>query len=710
MAPAAPRKQLEEVRAARARAGCDSASATDPSMPIPVAPLRKRLFGKQPVARHGGLLRRESTRPLQDLSGPLHEHTCRNASTQQKKRLLARSEHRELHEDVAEDERCPAETGTPSDLLASVAIAGAVGVALAAATSVPSSGPRVEHDRPARNVQEHASTARSEAAGIAAAAAGKRIREAEARGIGNAGKISKLQSMTAGPGEDEQFGTRARFKLRLALEQSRKRSGASSAATQGVDEELATQDGSNLQGPPHDSGVAPGDVEANVADGCVVAALPRCSSCFRTGHADCSSHLCDFTPCCFCLSIFVTTHADSQICQEVQRLSGCHTCGREDCFSSSLACCSRTGSLTADDVGIRPSLVDLMEDLTGRILDDKPRAFLNAAPIWGRGSCYISAGLQVLFSSLRVQMLLAQIVSRQKPDSDVWNFCTQTSIAGIQACRRQQDLSDKTLATTFAACMQGSDQGGTSLRGQPLYPALFLRECYSGAQEDSSLFLMTCLQSCHETKQIFRGSFRPAVLSCSACGHQSTAGSHADERIFITLQIESRCRDSGVQYDSVQDAVNASFTETLPETFSGFCDNCKQRWSHKCQPVERPPTALILQVKRWAAKITPDRKIVYERLSSTMRLDEEIVVENLVYDLKGIVFHHGPTPDGGHYAAVARHGGRLGAFYVYNDACRRSLDPIALTCDARLPGSWASQAFHATTLLYEQRCDVDPQM
>ena len=80
---------------------------------------------------------------------------------------------------------------------------------------------------------------------------------------------------------------------------------------------------------------------------CGVEVAYGCSSCHRACHTNCHSELCLFSPCGFCFSHGVTTHADSPLCSGVQQANGCHACLRTGCSISSLGCPSRPTQCTA---------------------------------------------------------------------------------------------------------------------------------------------------------------------------------------------------------------------------------------------------------------------------------------------------------------------------------------------------------------------------
>ena len=360
------------------------------------------------------------------------------------------------------------------------------------------------------------------------------------------------------------------------------------------------------------------------------------------------------------------------------------------------------------DANGMPSILNLkqsVERFLNCAADDKPRPFANALVTqWGQGSCYINAALQVLFASHRMQQCLAQVLSECRFRAETWKFLADTNINGIrekaEARITEAAWSDATLALTLAAAMQGSAGDGRSLRGRPLFPALFLRECYGGPQEDSMHFLLACLERCPRSLPHCTGRFHPAFLQCAACGQQQAGGGHADEQLFTSLQVQTHCKDSGDPCQTVQNALHASWTETLDDDpdFTGRCPSCPNLWKHKSQTVQNPPAVLLVSIKQWAQNIENDGSVTTHRRSSGMRLDETVQIEAATYSLHGVIFHQGLSPGSGHYVAVARHGVDAEPFFLYNDACRRAITRTALVCDTRFFG----EHFHATGLLYDR--------
>ena len=84
-----------------------------------------------------------------------------------------------------------------------------------------------------------------------------------------------------------------------------------------------------------------------------------------------------------------------------------------------------------------------------------------------------------------------------------------------------------------------------------------------------------------------------------------------------------------------------------------------------------------------------------------MLLDDSFSLQGVTYQLQAAVFHHGDSPERGHYVAAARHGSGATPFFVYNDQLRKAL-PGPLTITMELPGIWSEMTFYASLLLYEK--------
>ena len=128
----------------------------------------------------------------------------------------------------------------------------------------------------------------------------------------------------------------------------------------------------------------------------------------------------------------------------------------------------------------RTTLQKLLQNLVGSRIETQPRPFENSLRIaWGGGSCYISAALQLLFASRRLQLLLAGIVQdhaprylehhRKERGVELWDFCTRRNWLEVQEWSRRGSsehhkeavvqINDVCLAITYASVMQSQTAG-----------------------------------------------------------------------------------------------------------------------------------------------------------------------------------------------------------------------------------------------------------
>ena len=75
--------------------------------------------------------------------------------------------------------------------------------------------------------------------------------------------------------------------------------------------------------------------------------------------------------------------------------------------ASAVPCASRAET-GARGRSTRDIVKDQLASVVGDHLDEKPRPFKNALGLWGAGSCFINASLQLLFASENVQRTLAE--------------------------------------------------------------------------------------------------------------------------------------------------------------------------------------------------------------------------------------------------------------------------------------------------------------
>ena len=364
-----------------------------------------------------------------------------------------------------------------------------------------------------------------------------------------------------------------------------------------------------------------------------------------------------------------------------------------------------TASITSNQ-----TRAQLLLPFLGSVVEDKPRPFANAIGVWGDGSCYLNAALQLLFSSPRVQLTLSRLISTWRDPSTfsqrLWRFCTLAGLPEIKASRRRatRTWDDNTLAFTFAAAMQARTPDGRSIRGRHLFPALFLKEFYDGRQEDASDFLLQCLRQCPLTQKHCEGEFSQASFRCATCG--TTAMSHAPEieRKFSTLQIQLQDPDTGRLCSSLEQALHHLGTDRLDDEFQETCTNasCARRWSHKLRTVEVMPDTLILLLNSWE-NVGTSRNPMLRRIPCLLPIPNTLTFQDSTFLLYGVIYQTGDTPRSGHYVAVTRHGHRAESFLVYNDELRQSVPRATLSCSMSLPGSGKDEIFHATTFLYERQ-------
>ena len=314
----------------------------------------------------------------------------------------------------------------------------------------------------------------------------------------------------------------------------------------------------------------------------------------------------------------------------------------------------------------------LLERLIGSGAAERPRPFGNVLlGGWGLGSCFINAALQMMFASGRVRRTLAWIArSRAGELGDCWTFARRAGIREIQAEQLQAPessgikcLEDRRLALTFAAAMQGRDEG-RDLRGLPLLPSLVLAWGYAGAQDDPVLFVLRCLEACPEVRRHFLGQYEVQRLQCGGCG-EWRAEDHGDDRSFVNLVISP-------EFDSVQAAIDASFLHEVDDGFRGRCGHCQGRFARKVQSVETVPGTLLIEVKVFETYQSRGGELRYRRMERRLRLEEVVTLRGQNFSLQGLVLQlHASSPASGHYVAVARHGGSRDSFYEYDDRNRR---------------------------------------
>ena len=361
--------------------------------------------------------------------------------------------------------------------------------------------------------------------------------------------------------------------------------------------------------------------------------------------------------------------------------------------------------------------------LMGSALDNKPRPFANVVGMWGGGSCFINAGLQVLFASEAVQAALARVVrgvrragAEEAELEELLRFTSRASVPEIKEAAEARALAratrrpaearrvsvpggcERALAVTLAVAMQGRVSGG-DVPGLHFYPSPILRHYYMGEQEDAVQFLMLCLGDCPRVLALFRGRFTAAELECGRCGHRWPAGSGANERDFTRLEVAPRCWETNAEFRDVQEAVEKCTVEPLVG-FRTFCACCasEQRMRCKVRAVEVAPRVLLVEVQQWDNS--------QQRVHHNMAVNEILHVAGHDFSLRGLVLHRGGSPRGGHYVAVARHGRDSEPYYLYNDRLRVSQARDTIASVMRVRNGSQIEPFYVSALLYERVDDA----
>ena len=314
----------------------------------------------------------------------------------------------------------------------------------------------------------------------------------------------------------------------------------------------------------------------------------------------------------------------------------------------------------------------LLEHLIGPGADEQPRPFANVlGGGWGQGSCFINAALQMMFASGRVRQTLARIARRRAGELGAcWTFARRAGVREIIAEQQQAPessgikcLDDRKLALTFAAAMQGRDEG-RDLRGFHLLPSLVLAWGYTGEQDDPVQVVLRCLEACPSVRRHFLGQFEVQRLQCGGCGEWQ-AEDHGSDRSFVNLVVAPN-------FSSVQAAIDASFQIPINDEFRGRCSHCQGRFARGVQSVETVPDTLLIEVKVFEAYLGRGGELRYRRIERRLRLDEVVTLRGQNFSLQGLVLQlHASSPASGHYVAVARHGGSRDSFYEYDDSNRR---------------------------------------
>ena len=441
------------------------------------------------------------------------------------------------------------------------------------------------------------------------------------------------------------FGAKRRRELREALERSRNNvaqscvgSVAETDTTEGIGR--LDQSGSNDPKPGSSEPTWPKLTKNNSTcsfvchSGAHVCSLDvdrGCPSCQRTCHADCRDVLCEFVPCGICLSMYVVTHIDSDVCRECQLSGVCHTCGVEGCWSSS------------------PSCVEPRADLGSDILHEKekPRAFWNLG-----SSCWMNSAVQALMAPVAFKRILTALWQNLRDDFRQELGCA----AGIPQHQREAAAPLTSHQVRLSATLSSAH---VAPRLEPLCPALFTEIFYKGVQDDAAEFVRWVLhpRDSPSLSQVLEGRM-DQVLTCNntACKHPRETTSEYYGSLTLPLRTAG-----GEVFGSVQEAVDKYMPDETV-ALDEICQCGRNDGYTKTHSFIVFPKVLVVFLNRWAGHHRADAVLHSIKASPTLSF------RGTFYRLCASVCHLGPNPNSGHYVTVARHPTELGDWWLYDDS------------------------------------------
>ena len=480
----------------------------------------------------------------------------------------------------------------------------------------------------------------------AAALAESRALAASQRGIGDVAKAARMQA--SGSRGEEQFGANCRGRLRESLQRSRQLiAERNDAPLEGTSLSRGRSDGRQLG--CDDGGGLP-ECRAQVHC-CIEDAETGCSSCSRTCHKDCRSILCVYTPCAFCLSYGVATHAGSEVCLTVQCAEGCHECGRFGCFVSSPECSSRDPGAADQIAGEGHNIADTRTSPTVR----------------SGNQCFINASITALFACPPVRQLLSFLAQSH------WETAVANETGDIAAASMEQRLAmyiaaasmEQRLALTYRDAMLLSSSG------KPFVPWIMWYSHYKGEQEDAQEFLADLLDFDNSPRlhSMFVGRLRPQFV----CPDQSCAGATP---VAIEGVEDFTCLPLPIAGEiSLQHALNSFLDTAEPVTAAWSCQHCgnSDPQTRKRNALTQSPPVLCLQLKRFTTSFVEGSggTASQEYLTHRVHCEEYLLVNHVRYCLIARVYHSGPSMHVGHYFTVCRHELPAGRWWYYNDTVRR---------------------------------------
>lgn len=200
----------------------------------------------------------------------------------------------------------------------------------------------------------------------------------------------------------------------------------------------------------------------------------------------------------------------------------------------------------------------------------------------------------------------------------------------------------------------------------------FNKHLLPGRQEDAHEFLCHLMQAMDEAylrrkpkinkkentpiKQIF-GGYLGTSVSCMTCDHKSTTTQYFQD---LPLDIQTA--------KTLDMALSSYFDKEILLNMGYKCDFCKKNVPVIKQfSIERAPTSLCIQLKRYSAK----GKKLYHRVNIPQHLDlspyssQKRTTATIRYRLTSLVTHSGQIAHSGHYEAICLN--KIGNHYRFND-------------------------------------------
>jgi len=312
--------------------------------------------------------------------------------------------------------------------------------------------------------------------------------------------------------------------------------------------------------------------------------------------------------------------------------------------------------------------------------DDKPRPFANLG-----SSCFINASLTALFgpAPLRHALMDVFITAEDRLRKTLWP--TAVSLTGMTTellRNRRHSTHEERLAVTLVTSLRAPAHDERLPRGAAVVPRLLTNLFYRTRQEDAHEFLQALLEAEHAPRlhALCQGLDTP-VLRCRDCGWSRDAAPELFTWLALPLLDKKAAR-----LDSVQRALDTFLEpEDLNDPdYEWRCDTpgCgSSRLPTKQHTLTRTPQVLCVQLVRWQAAGDHDA------LLHTVRCEENLECQGLLYVLRSVVCHMGSSPRNGHYTSRLHYPSAGGDWWYYNNSERRAVRPGEVETTATVMGS-----------------------